>query len=130
MKTIHTFSALAAATLLITGCCSSCRSPSQMASNVINQQSVTTTYAQQYPAKNPQQVAMYDTSKAPHAAYRVIGVATVSKYNLLGMPRKDNTVNDMMKKLAASIGGDGIMNVNTKGDTVQANVIAFEKILI
>lgn len=115
---------------LLGGCATKGQSSTQVASNFINRQHVVTTTQDTYPAKNPQSVAVYSADKTPHAPYRVIGVATVSKYNLLGMQRKEDTVHDMMKKLAASVGGDGLINMSTGNESVQANIIAFQKIMI
>jgi hypothetical protein len=116
--------------LLLAGC-TTCRPyPHQVASNFIQRQSVETTTSQNYSPKNPQKIAMYTEEKTPHTAYRVIGVAKVSKYNLLGMQRKEDTMHDMMKRLAASIGGDGLIDLSTEKDGIKANVIAFQKILI
>ena len=122
---------LAASIMFITSCCQTCgRSPTQMASNIIQRQNVTTITHQTFPAKNPQTVALYTKESAPHTAYRVIGMATVSKKNLLGVERQDETVHSMMKNLAASIGGDGLIDVGQSGDDVQGKVIAYQKILI
>ena len=104
--------------------------PTQMASNFINNQSVTTTTPERYPAKNPQVVSLYNDTKTPHTAYRVIGIAKVAKHNMLGVARPETEITNRMKSLAASIGGDGLINIDTNRDATQAHVIAFQKILI
>ena len=114
----------------LTGCARTHHTPTQAASNLIQRQSVVSMSSEYYPAKNPQTVAMYNDNQSPHTAYRVIGIATISKYNLLGSPRQDATMNVMMKNLAASMGGDGLINVSENSDAMQAHIIAYQKILI
>lgn len=112
--------------LLLNGCATP---TARTANNYIHKQSITSTG--NYPAKNPQQVAVFQSDQSPQSAYKVIGVAKVSKFNRFGMQRPDATMHTMMKKLAASIGGDGLMNLSTAGnDEWQANVIQYQKILI
>ena len=132
MRTAYPALTTIAVTFLLGSCATthSGQSTTQVASNFIQHQNVEMTSPFKYPPKNPQNVAVYSNEKSPHTAYRVIGVAKVSKYNLLGMERQDATIHSMMKNLAASIGGDGIMNVSSNSDGLQANVIAFQKILI
>lgn len=130
MRMSYPFLAAITIAFLLGGCSTTGQSTTQVASNFINRQHVVTTTKETYPAKNPQTIALYSSDKTPHAPYKVIGVATVSKYNLLGMPRKDDTVHDMMKSLAASVGGDGLINVSSGDENVQANIIAFQKIMI
>lgn len=134
MRMSYPIMATIAATLLLGSCSTTGQStgPStiQTASNFINRQHIVTVTPIAYPPKNPKQVALFTPDKAPHAAYRVIGVATVSKYNALGMKRHDETMSDMMKSLAASIGGDGLINVNSNDEAMEAKVIAFQKILL
>lgn len=62
--------------------------------------------------------------------YRVIGVATVARHNIIGVMREDATIHDMMKNLAASVGGDGLINLNEIKDGMQATIIQYQKILI
>lgn len=130
MKRISLLTAMIATSLLLQGCSSCAQSPTQMANNMINRQTLVSTTNERYPAKNPKRVAFYTNDKTPHTAYRVLGVATISKHNLIGVPRGQQTVNSMMKNLAASIGGDGVMNIDDNGETLRGNVIAFQRILI
>lgn len=121
---------LFAATLLLANCANHPISSTQAAHNFINRQTVTPTSSEQYPARNPKNVTVFNEVKKPHAPYRVIGVAKISKYNVLGMKRHDHTLHSMMKNLAASMGGDGLINVNMREDNLEADIIAFQKILI
>lgn len=117
-------------TLLLSSCANSNCTPAQAASNLIQRQQVVATTKEHYPSKNPQAVAIYNDDESPVTAYRVIGIATISKYNLLGVQRQNNTMNAMMKDLAASMGGDGLINVSENDEAMQAHIIAYQKILI
>jgi hypothetical protein len=130
MKTLRFTLAIVAAVLLLNGCSHCGQSPTRLASNFIQRQSIVATTKESYPSKNPQTVAMYTPDRAPTLPYRVIGVATISKRNLLGMERHETTMHTMMKQLAASVGGDGLINVNSDKEAMQAHIIAFQRILI
>lgn len=130
MRSIHSIMAAIAISALLTSCATEGRSPTQLAANAINRQSITPTTHDTYPAKNPQTVSLYTADQKPNAAYRIIGIVKVSQYNLLGAKREDETLHSMMKKLAAGIGGDGVININRSNDEIQANVIAYQRILI
>ncbi len=130
MRTLALFITSITIALLITSCANKAQNPTQVASNFIQRQTIVAITNETYPAKNPLQVALYRNDQSPHVPYRIIGVATVSKFNLFGTERQNVTLNTMMKKLAASIGGDGLINVKTDEDAMQARVIAFQKILI
>lgn len=115
---------------LLTGCYNTHQSPVSRASHLLNKQSITTTTSQYYPEKTAQQVTLYTNEQLPHTAYRVIGLASISKTNLFGMQRKSETLNHMMKTLAASIGGDGVIDITENPVSLNARVIAFQKIMI
>jgi len=100
------------------------------ATHRINQETVTPLTHDTYPAKNPQSVSLYNDDNKPNAAYRVIGIATVSKYNLLGKKRPNDTLDFMIKNLAASIGGDGVIEISQTDQDIKAKVIAYQKLLI
>lgn len=117
-------------TLLLQSCSTPSRYPTEVASNIIHRQSVVSTVPMDFPVKGAHQVAIFTEARTPHAPYRIIGVAKVSKYNLLGMQRQDDTMHSMIKTLAASIGGDGVIDIDHTSDGMQAKVIAFQKILI
>lgn len=116
--------------LLLAGCSAS-REPAQSASNFIyRQQVVETTKQTAYPVKNPQQIAMFSRSNRPLTPYRIIGIASVSKYNLFGGKREEATMHHMMQRLAASIGGDALINIDYKPEGMEASVIQFQRILL
>lgn len=129
MKILHCL-ILGAMLASLTACASQGRSPTQLASNFINRQDVTPTTSGAYPAKNPQNVALYQKNNSPHAPYRIIAAASVSRRNLLGMERSDATMQTMIKQLAANMGGDGLIDLKNNPENLQANVIAYQKILI
>lgn len=116
--------------VFLNACASQGQSPTQMCSNFLNRQDVIPTTHGEFPAKNPQTVALYLNSDSPHAPYRIIAMASVSRHNLLGMERSDAEMQARMKQLAANIGGDGLINVSNDPDNLKAHVIAFQKILI
>src|SRR3990167_2541835 len=123
MRKSYRIMAAIAVTLLLGSCATNKPSVLQTASNFINKQSVTVTTKDTYPSKNPSHVTLFIEDQTPYSAYRVIGVATVSKFNLIGVERKSNTINSIMKNLAASIGGDGLIDIKDGKDHIQASII-------
>jgi hypothetical protein len=130
MKMFFSVIAMIAVTCLLTSCSSTGQSSSRMAANFINKQNVVTTTKEPYPAKSPEVVAFYTSQRKPQRPYRIIGMATVSKYNLFGIQRQEATLQSMLQKLAASVGGDAVINLTHDDQSIQANIIAFEKILV
>ncbi len=125
-----TLATITSCTILLASCTTANKNPTQMANNLINRQSVTPLTHQVYPAKKAESVAFYTNKVTPNSAYRIIGIATVSKKNIFGATRQNETLNQMMKKLAASIGGDGVIEINQTDNAMEAKVIVYQKILI
>jgi len=96
----------------------------------LKKEKVITTTQTKYPAKSPQHIAFYLEKNSPERPYRIIGVGIVSKYNFIGMQRPEPAMHTIMRNLAASIGGDAIMNINKGNQAMEANIIAYEKVLI
>jgi hypothetical protein len=130
MKTPSLIMIFVVTVALLAGCSTPRQSPHQMATNFINRQAVTPTTNESYPAKNPARIALYKSEQKPLTPYRIIGVASVSKHNLIGMERQEGTMHDMIKHLAASIGGDGVIDIRNENDSIKANIIQYQRILI
>src|SRR5690348_6193428 len=93
-------------------------------------QSVEYKVSEFYPKKNPHQMHFYSQTKEPIAPYKIIGVAKIAKYNVLGVKRDQQQLHDMMKQLAAEMGGDAILNLEDNPSHVRANIIAYQRILL
>lgn len=76
--------------------------------------------------KNPISVAFYKENEKPTAPYKVIGKETISKYNFAGIKRQEANIHDAMRNLAASMGGDAIIDVVHDDKTVSGTVIGFD----
>jgi hypothetical protein len=115
--------------LILSGCTSPMtnQTRTEIASNYIRKQNVVKITPDYYPAKDAKTVGFYEQLHTlQNKPYKVIGVATVSKYNVLGVKREPDTVHTMLKTLAASIGGDGLINIYSSNSEMQASVIAFQ----
>src|SRR5689334_17418143 len=76
--------------IFICGCSMNEPLNGQTASNFIQRRHVTLMGKHPYPAKNPKFIAIFDPAHQPKIPYRVIGVASVAKYNLFGKERNEN----------------------------------------
>ncbi len=75
--------------------------------------------------KEPTNVSFYIDKQKPNGPYEVLGEAKVSKYNTVGVKRQEATIRDLMSQMAASIGGDAVMDFKNSNDTITAKVIAY-----
>ncbi len=76
--------------------------------------------------KNPMEVSFYSPGKMPNIPYAVIGLARVSKYNRVGVKRQDAIIHDAMRTVAASMGGDAIIDVMGTNKSMVGKVIAYQ----
>ena len=120
---------LAVAVFLMMGCASNISSHSSKLS--LNNRAHTSTSLEVFPSNNLQKIALYQQGDPPPARpYKIIGTGVVSKYNLLGMKRENNTLHTLLQRLAASAGGDAVINVQHDDKTVKGNIITFQRILL
>lgn len=76
--------------------------------------------------KNPLMVTVYTEKQPLPASYTILGQATISKYNRRGIKRQEAYIHDAMRALAASMGGDAVINLNKNDKTVTGTVIAYQ----
>ncbi|HVY53316.1 MAG TPA: hypothetical protein VHA13_02235 [Gammaproteobacteria bacterium] len=76
---------------------------------------------------DPQRILFYNVNSAIKRPYRVIGKSTVSERNIIGFKRNTETVHDIMRKIAASMGGDAIINIQKDDQNIHGTIILFEK---
>jgi hypothetical protein len=75
--------------------------------------------------KNPIEVSVYNNGKNPSSPYTIIGEAKVSNYNRVGIKRQDAVIHDAMRTVAASMGGDAIIDIKRTNKSVMGKVIAY-----
>lgn len=77
--------------------------------------------------KNPLSVAFYANKAKLKKPYVVLGKETIARYNSGGIKRQEANIHDAMRTLAASAGGDAIVDIKHNHKTVTGTIIAFEK---
>lgn len=76
--------------------------------------------------KNPMAVSFYPSTRNLKIPYRVIGRETISKYNFVGIKRQEASIHDAMRAMAASMGGDAIVDIQHSDTTVTGTVITYQ----
>ncbi len=81
--------------------------------------------AVQHSKKNPMAVSFYPSTKNLSIPYVVLGKETVSKFNFVGIKRQEATIHDTMRNLAASMGGDAVIDIQHGDKMITGTVIAY-----
>lgn len=76
--------------------------------------------------KNPINVSIYTKEIHLTHPYKVIGLETVSKYNVVGIKRQEGNIKDTMRTIAAAMGGDAIINLKYEKHVVRGTVITYK----
>ena len=77
--------------------------------------------------KNPLTVSFYPAGINPKIPYTVVGQTVVSKYNVVGIKRKEAIIHDVMRTLATSMGGAAVINISRDKKTVSGSFIVYHK---
>lgn len=77
--------------------------------------------------KNPISVQVYASGAKLNHPYVVLGKESISKFNAGGIKRQDACIHDALRNLAASLGGDAVINVTRDDTHVTGTIVAFEK---
>lgn len=79
--------------------------------------------------KNPMEVSVYYNQislKPPYKPYKIIGEAKISNFNNGGIKRQDAIIHDAMRSVAASMGGDAIIDITRTPTAVIGKVISYQ----
>ncbi len=77
--------------------------------------------------KNPIAVNIYPKHSHPDKPYMVVGEETVSQYNHGGVKRAEAYVRDKLRRLAAYLGGDAVIDIKHDKHMVSGTVVSFNK---
>ncbi len=123
MRILYLFTVIYAA-LILTGCGSSMQNPPAV--RIATQTTTITPPCLYRRHKNPLQVSLITKAK-PDRPYQVLGIATVSKFNVVGIKRQVATIRDIMRKFAASMDGDALIDIKTTDKTISGTIIAYQE---
>ncbi len=96
---------------------------SDMKELVSNGNAVSMTKTKLHPT-NPSQVKIYDV-KPKH--YQVVGRISADNYSMIGMEHSQKSVMSQLQKQAASVGGNGVININQGTTQTTAEAILVKK---
>lgn len=89
-----------------------------------------TTTQQKKSVKNPIAVTLYIGKQKPEKPYVVLGHQTVSKYNFVGIKRQEANLKDSMRHLAATQGGDAVIEITNHADSISYTVISYKNLSV
>jgi hypothetical protein len=78
------------------------------------------------PQKNPLNITLFTHGKTPRVPFKIIGTEKVSKYNFGGIKRQEAHIRDIMRHLAANLGGDAVINIAPQDKNIVGTIIALE----
>jgi hypothetical protein len=76
--------------------------------------------------KNPMNVSLYTPGIKPQKNYLVLGNETISKFNQNGIKRQKANIHDLLRNIAASMGGDAVINLRYDQKMVSGTVIKYK----
>lgn len=117
MKMIHLVSATVLGSILLVGCTST-KTHKTTASAALQPEKAV--------IKNPMAITLYTGKQKPGQPYVVLGHETVSKYNRVGIKRQEANLKDSMRHLAATKGGDAVIEITNLGDSISYTVISYK----
>lgn len=62
----------------------------------------------------------------PKMPYKVVGLESISKFNLGGNKRQEASIRDGMRELAAAMGGDAVIDIKHDAKSISGTVIAYQ----
>ena len=81
---------------------------------------------QAHTSKNPLAITLYSHKQTLVKPYTVIGRTSIPEYNTGGIKRQEACLHDTLRSLAASMGGDAIINILHNNKKVVGTVIAYQ----
>jgi hypothetical protein len=90
---------------------------------LVSQGNAVSTTSTHLPATHPNRVKIYYSNIGLPKQYKIVGRVSVENYNMLGMEHSQASIAEELRKQAASIGANGVMNVysgltQTIGDAI------------
>ncbi len=78
------------------------------------------------PKKSPIAIQVYPKGLKPAESYKVLGKESVPQYNLGGIKRQQASIHDSLRDIAASLGGDAIIDIQPSDSTVSGTIVSFD----
>lgn len=78
-------------------------------------------------SKDPISIQVFPDGTQLNHHYKILGQETISKFNSNGIKRQEACIHDALRNLAASLGGDAVINITRDEKHVTGTIVAFDK---
>lgn len=82
------------------------------------------------PSIDPLTVSFYNGKRSQEHPYHVKGKATVSQYNVVGIKRQEATIRDLMRQMAAKLGGNAVVDITHDDKAITGTVVEYNNQLV
>ena len=111
--------------ILIEPGCTTIHDIPQKTNQIITGSKITKKSTKHYSSTTPNSVILLASNNIANKHYTTIADISINRYNMVGVKRQEAVLNDLMRKNAAFLGGNAIINIHKNHHKKSGQVIRF-----